>query len=475
MDVKSAFLYGIIDEEVYVTQPPGFVDLKFPNKVYKVVKALYGLHQAPRAWYATLSTFLDRSGYRRGAIDKTLFIKQDKKDIMLVKKKEDGMFISQDKYVAEILKKFDFLSVKTASTPIETHKPLVKDEEAVDVDVHLYKSMIGSLMYLIASRPDIMFAVCACSRFQVKPKTSHLQAVKRIFSALVLKPPPEMKLATLWHQQSSVLPQTKSLTSQADEEVGQAQDDVSIPIEPSTSKPHKKHKSKKQQPKAPIVPSPEPSPEHQLPSPSNDPILDADKDNTNEKLEDGVHKLEEENKILKEKLFKSAKIDIVKAYDLDLQQSEKVLSMQDINEEEPIEVEEVLEVVTAAKLITEVVTTTKPTTTVVQVPKVSAPRRRRGVVIQDPEETVASVIVHIEEIAKKRRMDKEAEELKRHLQIVSNDDDDVYTEATPLASKVPVSDYQIHHENNKPYYKIIRADGTHKLFLSCITLLKNFD
>nr|GEU51625.1 copia protein [Tanacetum cinerariifolium] len=84
MEVKSAFLYGTIDEEVYVSQPPGFVDPKFPNKVYKVVKALYGLHQAPRAWYATLSTFLEKSGYRRGAIDKNLFIKQDKKDIMLV-------------------------------------------------------------------------------------------------------------------------------------------------------------------------------------------------------------------------------------------------------------------------------------------------------------------------------------------------------------------------------------------------------
>nr|GFB16285.1 ribonuclease H-like domain, reverse transcriptase, RNA-dependent DNA polymerase [Tanacetum cinerariifolium] len=150
MDVKSTFLYGIINEEVYVSQPPGFVDLKFPNKVYKVVKALYGLHQAPRAWYATLSTFLEKSGYRRRDTDKTLFIKQYKKDIMLVQvyvddiilalqkslvnQKEDGNFISQDKYVAKILKKFDFLSVKTASTPIKTQKPLVKDEEAANVD-----------------------------------------------------------------------------------------------------------------------------------------------------------------------------------------------------------------------------------------------------------------------------------------------------------------------------------------------------
>ncbi|GJW73009.1 putative ribonuclease H-like domain-containing protein [Tanacetum coccineum] len=201
MDVKSTFLYGIIDEEVYVSQPPGFVDAKFPKKVYKVVKALYGLHQAPKAWYATLFTFLLKSGYKRGTIDKTLFIKKDRNDIMLVQvyeddiifgstknswcdefkelmksrfqmsfigeltfflglqvqQKEDGIFISQDKYVAEILKKFHFDSVKSASTPIETQKPLIKDEEAADVDVHLYRSMISSLMYLTAFRPDIMY------------------------------------------------------------------------------------------------------------------------------------------------------------------------------------------------------------------------------------------------------------------------------------------------------------------------------
>ncbi|GJX58218.1 hypothetical protein Tco_0289608 [Tanacetum coccineum] len=100
------------------------------------------------------------------------------------KQDRSGIFISQDKYVVEILKKFDFVSVKTANTPIETQKPLVKDEEASDVDVHLYRSMIGSLMYLTASRPDIMFAICACSRFQVTPKTSHVSAVKRIFRHL---------------------------------------------------------------------------------------------------------------------------------------------------------------------------------------------------------------------------------------------------------------------------------------------------
>ncbi|GKA38801.1 uncharacterized mitochondrial protein-like protein [Tanacetum coccineum] len=99
-----------------------------------------------------------------------------------VKQKKDGIFISQDKYVDEILKKFRFTEVKTASTPMETQKPLLKDEDGEEVDVHMYRSMIGSLMYLTSSRPDIMFAVCACTRYQVNPKVSHLYAMKRIFS-----------------------------------------------------------------------------------------------------------------------------------------------------------------------------------------------------------------------------------------------------------------------------------------------------
>ncbi|GJZ97709.1 putative ribonuclease H-like domain-containing protein [Tanacetum coccineum] len=179
MDVKSAYLYGKIDEEVYVSQPLGFIDPKYPKKVYKVVKALYGLHQASRAW--TKMTSYKFYG-RAHLLSVTFFLR------LQVKQKEDGIFISRDKYVAEILKKFDFISVKTASTPIETQKPLVKDEEASDVDVYLYRSMIGSLMYLTTSRPDIMFAVCACSRFQVTLKTSHLNSVKRIFRYLKGKP-----------------------------------------------------------------------------------------------------------------------------------------------------------------------------------------------------------------------------------------------------------------------------------------------
>ncbi|GJS98735.1 putative ribonuclease H-like domain-containing protein [Tanacetum coccineum] len=214
MDVKSAFLYGIIDEEVYMSQPPSFVDPKFPKKVYKVVKALYSLHQAPRAWYATLSTFLLKSGYRRGTIDKTLFIKKDKNDIMLMQVYVDDIIFGStkrswcDEFEALMKSRFQMSSMgeshllfgcDDASTPIETQKPLTKDEKAADVDVHLYRSMIGSLMYLTASRPDIMFVVCTCSRFQVTPKTSHLNAVKRIFRYLKGKP----KLGLWYHRVSS--------------------------------------------------------------------------------------------------------------------------------------------------------------------------------------------------------------------------------------------------------------------------------
>nr|GEU63889.1 hypothetical protein [Tanacetum cinerariifolium] len=137
-------LLQTIEEEVYVCQPPGFEDPDHPDKVYKVVKALYGLHQAPGA--------------------------------------------CQDKYVAEILRKFRLTNGKSASTPIDKEKPLLKCPDGEDVDVHICRSMIGSLMYLTSSRPDIMFAVCACAHFQITPKASHLYAIKRIFRYLKGKP-----------------------------------------------------------------------------------------------------------------------------------------------------------------------------------------------------------------------------------------------------------------------------------------------
>nr|GEZ46611.1 hypothetical protein [Tanacetum cinerariifolium] len=281
-----------------------------------------------------------------------------------------------------------------------------------------------------------------------------------------------------------------------------------------------------------------------------------------EKLEDRVHKLEEENRILKEKSFKYA-ISKTAAPVEDKEESFKQGRMtadmdedvKDIDEEEPAEVEEVLEVVTTAKLITKVVTTVEPTTTAAQVPKESAPKRRRGVVIQDPEETTTSVLVHteadkafarqleaeinaninwndvVEQVKRSERQNNavmryqalkrkpltNAQERKNMMIYLKNmacfkmnffkgmtyseirplfekhynstqaflervekevtiqEKEIEEEEATPLASKVPVVDYQIHHENNKLYYKIIRADGIHKLLLSFITLLKNFE
>nr|GEZ65130.1 putative ribonuclease H-like domain-containing protein [Tanacetum cinerariifolium] len=129
MDVKSDFLYEKIEKEVYVCQPLGFEDPDFLDRVYNIEKALYGLHQAPRAWYETLSTYLLDNGFQKGKIDKT------------------G----------------------------------TKDEDGEEVDVYMYRLMIGSLMYLTSSRPDIMFVMCACARYQVNLKVSHLYAVKRIF------------------------------------------------------------------------------------------------------------------------------------------------------------------------------------------------------------------------------------------------------------------------------------------------------
>nr|GEV23854.1 retrovirus-related Pol polyprotein from transposon TNT 1-94 [Tanacetum cinerariifolium] len=149
MDVKSAFLHEKNRGRGVCFQPPGFEDPDFLDKVYKVKKALYGLHQAPRAWYETLSTYLLGNEFKRGQIDKTLFIKRNKADILLVQ-------VYVDDIIFESTKKEMY--VKKASTPMETLKPLLKDEDGDEMDVHMYRSMIGYLMYLTSSRPDIMFA-----------------------------------------------------------------------------------------------------------------------------------------------------------------------------------------------------------------------------------------------------------------------------------------------------------------------------
>nr|GEU97342.1 hypothetical protein [Tanacetum cinerariifolium] len=173
----------------------GFEDPDYPDKVYKVVKALYGLHQAPRAWYETLANYLLENdsckAFEKLMKDKFQMSSMGELTFFLglqVKQKPDGIFISQNKYVAETLRKFGLTDGKSASAPIDTRKPLLEDPDGEDVDVHTYRSMISSLMFLTSSRPDIMFAGCACAHFHVTLKALHLHAVKKIFRYLKGKP-----------------------------------------------------------------------------------------------------------------------------------------------------------------------------------------------------------------------------------------------------------------------------------------------
>nr|GEU41335.1 uncharacterized mitochondrial protein AtMg00810-like [Tanacetum cinerariifolium] len=175
--MKSAFLYGRIEEEVYVCQPLGFKDLDHPDKEL-----------------CTEFERLMKDKFQMSSMGELTFFLG-----LQVKQKEYGIFISQDKYVTEVLRKFNFLDVKSANTPVDMEKTLVKDVDGDDVDVHLYRSMIGSLMYLTTSRPDIIYAVCVCARFQVIPKVSHLHVVKRIFRYLKGHP----KLG-LWYPRDSL-------------------------------------------------------------------------------------------------------------------------------------------------------------------------------------------------------------------------------------------------------------------------------
>nr|GEV21950.1 copia protein [Tanacetum cinerariifolium] len=706
MDVKSAFLYGTIEEEVYVCQPPGFEDHDYPYKVYKVVKALYGLYQAPRAWYETLANYLLENGFHRGKIDQTLFIKKQKGNILMVqvyvddiffgstnkdlckafeklmkdkfqmssmgeltfflglqlKQKQDRIFISQDKYLAKILRKFGVTDGRSASTPIDTEKPLLKDPDGEDVDVHTYRSMIGSLIYLTLSRLDILFAVCACAHFQVTPKALHLHAVKRIFRYLKGKPH-----LGLWYPKDSPfnlvayfdsdyagaslnrncckLMCSSAMDSKSDAGLWVTQSSIKL-LEwtlhvTNVSKCWLNHRTSNGYQ---FTMS---NPHQELTSPdqtvfgkdssnslmaenlpknvscikkfwssvslkkTNDVIrLQALVDRRNVIItEDSVRqalRLDDANNIdclpNEEMFVELARIGYEKPYtkltfyknefsssmalvviylatggciqtegeiaELDVDEdvtleevAAEVAKDADDDKAELTELKKVIEVVTTTKLMTKVVTAAATTIIVAPMPKASAARRRKGVVIRDLEETATpSVIdeayareleaelnaninwnevieqvkrkekqdntvmiyqalkrkpqtkaqerknmVHFksivafldkgekeleeeaskqskrksetseEKIAKKHKPDKEVDELKTHLQIVPNDEDDVYTEATPLALKVPVVDYQIHTEHKKPYYKIIRADGTNQLFLSFISLLRNFN
>ncbi|GJY03798.1 retrovirus-related pol polyprotein from transposon TNT 1-94 [Tanacetum coccineum] len=172
MNVKTAFLHGTLKEDVHVCQPEGFIDADHPSHVYKLKKALYGLKQAPRAWYDELSKFLLQNHFFKGSIDPTLFIRRFDDDILV------------SNYVLEILKKYEMETCDPVGTPMEIKDKLDLDQNRTLVDATKYHSMIGALMYLTSSRPDIVHATCLCARYQAKPTEKHLKKVKRIFHYL---------------------------------------------------------------------------------------------------------------------------------------------------------------------------------------------------------------------------------------------------------------------------------------------------
>nr|GEX14757.1 copia protein [Tanacetum cinerariifolium] len=603
MDVMCAFLCGTIEEEVYLYQPLGFEDPNYPDKVYKVVKPLYGLHQAPRAWYETLANYLLENCFQRGKIDQTLFIKRQKDDILLVQI-----------YVDDII---------FASTPIDTEKSLVKDPDGEDVDVHTYRSMIGSLMYLTSSRPDIMFAISIAvkkvnvvMRLQAlvdKKKVVILEASIRdalrlddaegveclpneeIFAELARmgyeKPSTMLTFyktlfssqwkflihiilqcmsvkGTSWNEFSSSMASAVICLSTGkgfsgvetplfegmivDQQVDEGDDEVNDEGVPAAGVVAKGVVSAAddvvptdvEEPSIPFptLPTPPPQPSQDQPSTSQK----LERKNKASKLQrlkrvGTAQRIETSDDTVMDDVSKQERIiadmdadkDVIieDAKEVVVEKSVDVLSMQD-DEGEPAELQEAVDIVTTAKLISEVVTAAKepkPLKKQAQIEQDEANARELEAELNkniDWDETEAqarkNMMIYLKNVAgfkmeyfkgmtyddihpifkkhfdsnvaflqktkeqideedsravkrlnesqedkaaKKEIMDEEVKELRRHLQIVPNDEDDVYTEATPLVRKVPVVDCEIYTENNKPYYKIKRDDGSHQLYL----------
>jgi hypothetical protein len=223
MDVKSAFLNGFLEEEVYVDQPPGFDVQEQPTKVYQLKKALYGLNQAPRAWYSKIDTYLIKSGFSRSQNEPTLYTKTDQHGKILivclyvddmiytgnleltnfkhaikyefemtdlgimkyflgikVDQSTKGIFVCQKKYATDIIKRLCMEECNPAETPIPLGTKLSKKYEGPTVEPTLYKSLVGSLLYLTTTRPNIMYAAILVSRYMESPKDSHWKMVKQI-------------------------------------------------------------------------------------------------------------------------------------------------------------------------------------------------------------------------------------------------------------------------------------------------------
>nr|GEU37093.1 hypothetical protein [Tanacetum cinerariifolium] len=520
-------------------------DPDYFDKVYKVVKEFYGLHQALRSWYETLANYLLENGFQRGKIDQALFIKKQKG--LQVKQKEDGIFISQDKYVAKILRMFGLTDRKSASTPIDTEKPLLKDPDGEDVDVHTHRYLkgkphlglwypkdspfnlvtysdsdyVGASLDRKSTTRGCQFLGCRLISWQCKKQIvvatssteaeyvaaasccahvlwiqSQLMDYRLILNAVSLKlmlfglTIDVVHLILLGHKTCATL--TKKVGNLEQDKIAQA-------IEITKLKQRVRRLEKKRKLKASGLKRSRKVRTAQRVESSADTVMD---DQEDAPKQGGIAELDADEDVTLEEVDtkKDAKVlgrleeSQAHVYYLDLEHAQKVLSIQETDEAEPAEVEEVLKVVTAAKLMTEVVTTATTSIIVAHVPKSSAPRRKRGVIIQDPKEAATTSLKQVkrkenqdnaviryqalerklvtealasknitsipfglswrkeikeeaskqikrksesskQEAAKKQMIDEEVEELKTHLQIVPNDEDDVYTEATPLALK----------------------------------------
>nr|GEV99136.1 putative ribonuclease H-like domain-containing protein [Tanacetum cinerariifolium] len=576
-----------------VVKDQGFEDPDHPDKVYKVVKALYGLHQAPRAWYETLATYLLENDLCKSfeKLMKEKFQMSSMGELtfflgLQVKQKTDGIFISQDKYVAEILRKFGLTKGKSASTPIDTEKPLLKDPDGEDVDVHtysyccLYKITAASVKFLLSgilllsSRLMTSLEGVDClpneeiftelARMGYEKPSTKLTFYKAFFSSqwkflihTILQSLSAKR--TSWNEFSSAMASAViclstgrkfnfskyifdslgMLVEQVIEEGGDEEEHVQDVADSDAAQGDDTAVPRDDAPE-PTIPSPTPhTPPPQPPQdlPSTSQRIDT--------LEDTVmDDASNQGRIIDE-----------------MDKDDVVALMDDKEEDKKEEEAKVVDVVTTAKLITKVVTATSEIVTAASTiifaaePQVTAtPDKGKEIMVEEPkplkkkqqvemdEEYARKLhaelnkdidwdvaIDHVKQKAKedlavqryqvikkkpqteaqarknmimylknvmeeeesralqsinetptqkaamRRKLNEEMKDLKRNLEIVPDEDDDVYTGATTLARKVPVVEYEIINLNNKPYYKIIRADGTHQLYISFLTLLKNFN